>query len=145
MVYPFLPVFSRGLGVDITSFSIALASRQAVGILGPFLSIIFESRGRKLGMFIGLSLFTLGVTLVVIWPVYPVFFLTLVLATLGKYMFDPIMQGYLGEQVPYRRRGLAIAVTEIGWSMAFIVGIPFMGFLISRHGWISPLVSFHYY
>jgi DHA1 family inner membrane transport protein len=49
-----------------------------------------------------------------------------------------MMQGYLGEQIPYQRRGLAIAVTELGWSMAFIIGIPFMGFLISRNGWISP-------
>jgi DHA1 family inner membrane transport protein len=29
-------------------------------------------------------------------------------------------------------------VTELGWSMAFIVGIPLMGFLISRSGWMAP-------
>lgn len=138
MIYPFLPIFSRGLGVDISALSLALTSRQAIGIFAPFLSIIFESKGRKLGMLIGLSLFTVGTTLVVIWPIYSVFFLSLLLTTLGKYMFDPVMQGYIGEEVPYQKRGLAIAVTELGWSMAFIIGIPLMGFLISRRGWISP-------
>lgn len=140
MIYPFLPIFSRALGVDIATLSLAVTSRQAIGIFGPFLSIIFESRGRKLGMLISLGLFTVGVILVVIWPIYPVFFLTLILTTLGKYMFDPIMQGYIGEEVPYPKRGFAIAVTELGWSIAFIAGIPLMGFLISRHGFISPFV-----
>jgi len=138
MIYPFLPIFSRALGVDIATLSLAVTSRQAIGIFGPFLSIIFESRGRKLGILISLSLFTVGVILVVIWPIFPVFFLALILTTLGKYMFDPIMQGYIGEEVPYPKRGLAIAVTELGWSIAFIVGIPLMGFLISRYGFISP-------
>jgi predicted MFS family arabinose efflux permease len=78
------------------------------------------------------------VVLVVLRPSYPIFFLTLILTTLGKYMFDPHMQGYLGDRVPYERRGLALAVTELGWSFAFIIGIPFMGFLISRGGWLSP-------
>jgi predicted MFS family arabinose efflux permease len=40
--------------------------------------------------------------------------------------------------VPYERRGLAIAITEFGWSLAFIIGIPLMGFLISRNGWMAP-------
>ena len=141
MIYPFLPVFSRAFGVDISTLSLALTSRQAIGIFGPFLSILFESRGRKLGILISLSIFTIGLILVVIWPIYPVFFLTLVLTTLGKYMFDPVMQGYIGDQVPYPKRGLAIAVTELGWSIAFIVGIPLMGFLISRHGWMSPFLT----
>jgi predicted MFS family arabinose efflux permease len=48
------------------------------------------------------------------------------------------MQAYLGDRVPYERRGLALAVTELGWSMAFIAGIPMVGFLISRYGWVSP-------
>lgn len=138
MIYPFLPVFSRGLGVDLTALSLALTGRQAIGILGPFLAILMENRGRKVGLITGLGLFTTGVTLVVIWPSYPVFIISLSLTTLGKYMFDPHMQGYLGDRVPYKRRGLALAITELGWSLAFIIGVPLMGFLISRGGWMSP-------
>ena len=138
MVYPFLAVFSRGLGVDLSVLSLALTGRQVVGVLGPFLSIALDHRGRKTGLLVGLGLFTIGVSLVVFWPIYPVFIAALIFTTLGKYMFDPFMQGYLGDWVPYERRGLALAVTELGWSMAFIVGIPLMGFLISRSGWMAP-------
>ena len=138
MVYPFLPVFSRSLGVDLTALSLVLTGRQAVGIFGPFLAILTEKRGRKAGLLTGLGLFSAGVALVVIWPTFPAFVLALTLTTLGKYMFDPHMQGYLGDRVPYERRGLVLAVTELGWSLAFIAGVPLMGFLIARGGWMSP-------
>ncbi len=138
MVYPFLPVFSRGLGVDLTTLSLALTGRQVVGMFGPFLAIRVENRGRRMGMLTGLGLFTVGVAIVVVWPTFPVFVLSLLLTTLGKYMFDPHMQAYLGDKIPYERRGLALAVTELGWSLSFIAGIPLMGFLISRGDWMSP-------
>jgi predicted MFS family arabinose efflux permease len=138
MVYPFLPIFSRGLGVDLSGLSLALTTRQMAGFFAPFISILLENRGRKTAMLTGLGIFTTGVVLVVLSPSYPVFFLTLILTTLGKYIFDPHMQGFLGDRVPYERRGLAIAVTELGWSFAFILGVPLMGFLISRGGWLSP-------
>jgi predicted MFS family arabinose efflux permease len=60
------------------------------------------------------------------------------MSTIGKYIFDPSMQAYIGDRVPYERRGLAIAITEFGWSLAFILGIPLMGFVISRNGWMAP-------
>jgi DHA1 family inner membrane transport protein len=48
------------------------------------------------------------------------------------------MQAYFGDRVPYQRRGLALAVTEVGWSLAFIFGVPLMGYLIARYGWSAP-------
>lgn len=138
MVYPFLAVFSRGLGVDLTTLSMALTIRSLIGTIGPFFATIGDSRGRKLGMLLGLGLFTLGTSVVVFWPTFPAFFIALILTTLGKYIFDPPMQAYMGDRVPYERRGRVLAVTELGWSLSFIAGIPLMGFLISRWGWMSP-------
>jgi predicted MFS family arabinose efflux permease len=83
-------------------------------------------------------LFTVGVVLVVFWPTFPVFFLSLILTTLGKYVFDPTMQAYLGDQISYRRRGLVLAITELGWSLSYIAGIPLMALIIARGGWMSP-------
>jgi predicted MFS family arabinose efflux permease len=31
-----------------------------------------------------------------------------------------------------------MAFTEFGWSLAFVVGVPLMGFLIARNGWMAP-------
>ena len=138
MVYPFLGVFSRGLGVDITSLSLALTARSVIGMFGPFVATVADRRGRKFGMLLGLGVFTGGVAVVVFWPTLIGLAIALIMSTMGKYIFDPGMQAYIGDRVPYERRGLAIAITEFGWSLAFIVGIPLMGFMISRNGWMAP-------
>jgi len=138
MIYPFLGVFARGLGVNITELSLALTARSIIGTFGPFAATVADQRGRKFGMLLGLGVFAAGVSVVVFWPTLAGLTVALVMSTMGKYIFDPGMQAYIGDRVPYERRGLAIAITEFGWSLAFIVGIPLMGFIISRNGWMAP-------
>ena len=138
MVYPFLAVFGRGLGMDLPTMSLALTLRAFTGIIGPFLASIGDSRGRKTGMLSGLVIFILGLTLVMVWPTFPGFLAALILSMLGKYIFDPSMQAYLGDRVVYQRRGRVLAITELSWSLSFLVGVPVMGFLIARYGWRAP-------
>ena len=138
MVYPFLGAFARGLGVDVTALSFALTGRSLAGAFTPFLASIADQRGRRFGMLAGIALFTLGVGLVAVRPSLWTLSAALLLGLLGKYLFDPAMQAYFGDRVPYQRRGLALAVTEVGWSLAFILGVPAMGYLIARFGWSAP-------
>lgn len=138
MVYPFLAVFARGLGVDITALSLALTGRSVAGAFIPFVSSVADQRGRRFGMLAGVALFTFGVGLAAVVPSLWTLTAALILAMLGKYLFDPAMQAYFGDRIPYQRRGLALAVTEMSWSLAFIVGIPVMGYLIARYGWPAP-------
>lgn len=138
MVYPLLPVFGRGLGVDLQMLSFALTLRAATGIFGPFLASIADSRGRKAGMTFGLLLFITGTGLLTIQSSYTAFILMLILSITGNFVFIPSMQAYLGDRVPYRRRGAVLAVTELGWSLSFIIGVPAISWLISNYGWQSP-------
>ncbi len=138
MIYPFLSVFSAGLGVDLQTISLALANRSLVGVLGPFLAVFSDRRGRKIGMLLGIGLFIAGLLVVAVRPSFSTFAIMLLLTTLGKYGFDPAMQAYLGDRIPYQRRGLALSVTELGWSLSFFIGIPLVGLLIERGGWLSP-------
>ena len=138
MIYPFLAIFARGLGVDLTTISYALTARSVVGTVGPFAAAVADRRGRRFGMLFGAVLFMVGAAVVVFWPSFPGLTISLALATLGKYIFDPGMQAYIGDRVPYQQRGRTIALTEFGWSLAFVVGVPLMGFLIARQGWMAP-------
>ena len=138
MVYPFLLTFGRGMGVDLAAMTLAVTTRSLVGASGPFLAFVADNHGRKVGMILGLGIFVLGVSLVIVWPSYPAFFLALILTTLGKYVFDPAMQAYLGDRVAYERRGRVLAITELGWSLGFMLGVPLMGLLIARGGWTAP-------
>ena len=138
MVYPFLSIFAHGLGVDVTAISFALAGRNGASILGPILTPIANQRGRKFGMLAGIIAFTLGVGLVAVYPSLFTLSVALILAILGKTLFDPTVQAYFGDRVPYEQRGTALAVTEMSWSLAFIIGVPAMGYLISCFGWSAP-------
>ena len=138
MVYPFLAVFARGLGVEITTLSYLVTARSFVGMLSPVFAPLADRYGRKFGMLTGISLFTIGMGLVAFHPSLITFSIALLLSILGKYFFDPAMQAYFGDRIPYERRGTALAVTEAAWSLAFIVGVPFAGYLIAEYGWTAP-------
>lgn len=138
MVYPFLSVLARGVGVDLASMAYALTARSLIATVGPFAASVADRRGRKFGMLLGIALFTLGTSIVVFRPTFPALVVSIILATLGKSIFDPSMQAWLGDRVPYASRGRTIAVTEFGWSLAFILGVPLVGFLIARFGWLAP-------
>lgn len=138
MVYPFLPAFGRGLGIELPVLSLAITARSAMGTLGLFFAFIADNRGRKVGMISGLVLYCLGALIVVLKPTFATFVVTLCVTMLGKYIFDPAMQAYLGDKVPYQRRGRVFAFTELGWSFSFIFSIPLIGYLIARAGWLAP-------
>jgi predicted MFS family arabinose efflux permease len=138
MVYPFLTFFARGLGVDLSTIAYALTARSIAGTLGPFAAAAADRRGRRFGMLMGAAFFIMGTAVVVFSPTFPALVFSLIFSTLGKYIFDPSLQAFIGDGVPYEHRGRAIAITEFGWSLAFILGVPLVGFLIARAGWMAP-------
>jgi predicted MFS family arabinose efflux permease len=139
MIYPFLPTFARGVGVDLDTLALAVTARASLGLISPVFGSLSDQRGRKVAMIAGLLLFTVGMILITLWPGYPALVAAILLASLGKLVFDPAMQAYIGDRVNYTQRGLAIAATELSWSGAFLVAIPVLGWLIDRTGhWEAP-------
>lgn len=91
-------------------------------------------------MLAGLILFSSGTLLVSLIPTSLGFLLFLVLSMLGKALFDPSMQAYFGDTVPYERRGFVLGLTETSWSLSFFLGMPLVGFLMDRMGVLSPFL-----
>lgn len=138
MIYPLLPVFARGLAVSATAIARALMVRSFVGACSPLLSPLSDSIGRRAGMILGLVVFAAGAALVFMLPTFQVFVCALSIMVLGKYLFEPSMQAHIGETVSYRRRGFAIAISELGWSCSAIAGVPACAYVIARFGWPVP-------
>jgi predicted MFS family arabinose efflux permease len=138
MIYPFLAVFARGLGVEIDAVSGLVASRAIVGATLPFLFPFIETRGRKFGMSLGLGLFVLAMGMVALFPSLFTLGAALILAMVGKTIFDPSLTSYVADHVAYEKRGTAIAFSEFAWSLAFIAGIPFVGWIIAHSTWSAP-------
>jgi predicted MFS family arabinose efflux permease len=138
MLYPFLPAFARGTGVSVNTIAAAITARSSLGIAAPLLGPAVDRWGRKFGMLIGLILFSAAMGVMVVWQSYAALLASLLLVGLSKVLFDPAMQSFLGDRVDYSRRGLAIALTEFGWSGSFLLGMPLIGWLMSRWGWRAP-------
>lgn len=142
MVYPFLPVFARELGVAPATLAMTFSVRSFLGILGPFLATVADTHDRKTGILLGVGLFTAGSGIVGIWPTFLSFIVGTSLVLLGNGVFIPSMNAYLGDRVSYGKRGRVLAITELSWSLAFIGGIPLVRVLIESYSWITPFFIF---
>lgn len=142
MVYPFLGTFRDSLGVTLPSLSLLLTVKSLVGASGPLLATISDNRGRKIGMILGLVIFTTGAMVIIFLPNFHGFAIAILLTILGKVIFDPSMHAYLGDQVPYQLRGKLMAISEFGWSLSFIIGVPLVGLSITLYGWLGPFPFF---
>ncbi len=67
-------------------------------------------------------------------PRYGAFYLVLMIMGIAKTLYDPAMQTYIGDQVPYTQRGTAIGVVEVSWSLSLVVAAPVAGFLLDMSG-----------
>jgi len=139
--YPFAPALSRGLGVHITSVTSLIAVNQAAGLLGAFLGPVSDRLGYRMVMLAGLGLLTVGMLGCGFFPFYFVIMAALFLAGLAKSVFDPAFQAFVGERVPYKKRGFVIGLTEFSWAASSLIGIPVAGILIDRLGWRSPFFA----
>ncbi len=140
MVFPLQPFFMKGFGIDLIQINRMYAGQSLVGIINPFLATLADSRGRRTGMLAGMITFCLGTLVVVFFPTPMGFFTFLVLSMLGKSLFDPSLQAYFGDTIPYQRRGFVLGITEISWSLAFFLGVPLVGYFLNQYGLLSPFI-----
>lgn len=138
MIYPLLPVFARGVNVEVGALVTVLTLMQLIGLISPFIGRISEQRGRRFTILLGLMLYALGMLAVFVLPNVLGLALALLIAAVGKTAFDPAMQAYIGDRVPYSQRGMYLGIMELAWSGAFFIGVPLMTWLIANAGWQAP-------
>ena len=137
-IYPFAPVISRGLGVPITLVTSSIAINQATSCLSIFTSYIADRTGYRAMMLSGLGVLVAGMLITGAFPVYYSLLIGMFLCGLGKNLFDPAIQAYISERVPYSKRGYVMGIMETSWAGSTLIGIPIIGFLIDKAGWRSP-------
>jgi predicted MFS family arabinose efflux permease len=136
--YPFASALSRGLGVPLPAITSLIAVNQVTGVLSPVFGPLADRWGYRVTMLAGLAMLTAGMLAGGLLPVYGVVLVALFLAGLCKSIFDPALLAYVGQRVPFQRRGLAIGMLEFGWAGSALVGLPLVGLLMERLGWRSP-------
>ena len=137
-VYPFAPALSRGLEVPLISVTFLIAVNQMTGLLSPIFGPLGDRVGYRIMLLAGMGLLAGGMLAGGFFPFYGMVLVALIMAGLGKSVFDPAIQAYVGKRVPYHRRGLVIGIMETAWAGSTLVGIPVIGILIKNFGWRAP-------
>ena len=136
--YPFAPALGRGMGVSLEAVTSLIAVNQLSSILSPLFGPAGDKWGYRRMLLAGMGLLAAGMLLAGFLPFYGVVLVALFMAGLGKAIFDPAIQAYAGQHVPFHRRGLVIGIMETAWAGSSLIGIPVAGFMIAHLGWRSP-------
>ncbi len=136
-VYPFAPAFSRSLDVPLTAITTILATCQVTALLGLFSGPLADRFGYRTMMRAGLGMLAVGMLVCGLAQGYWWLFLGLLLASLGKIVFDPAIQAFIGTHVPFERRGRVIGAVEMAWAGSTLLGIPALGLIIEHLGLTS--------
>ncbi len=128
--YPFLPEIARQLSVPLGSVQSVMAVQSGIGLSSPFFGTLSERYGRKRVLVGVLLVMAAACLLGALLPQFWLFALVMLTLGLGKWIYDPAMQAYLGDRIPYQRRGMAIGFTELSWAGSLIIVAPLAGFLL---------------
>lgn len=139
-IYPFAPILSRGMGVPLTAITSLIALNQFTAILGLIFGPLSDRFGYRKMMLAGLALLSIGMLSCFFMPVYGVVMVALFLTGLGKTIFDPAVQAWVGCRVPIQKRGFAIGIMEMSWAGSTLAGIPLTAVIIHRFGWQWPFL-----
>lgn len=137
--YFFLPAIARGLAVPLSAGGRLVSIASLMGLLAPLFGALSDRAGARRVMIFGSALFAVGALLTAALPWYGVALVTFGLMGLAKIAFDPAMQVFLGERVPYERRGHALGLAELSWSLS-LLAMPLCGWLTDAAGWRAPFL-----
>jgi DHA1 family inner membrane transport protein len=137
LTYFFLPAIGRGLGVSLSAAGALVSVRSLAGVVAPLFGALSDRLGGRRVMILGLAMLVVGAALIAGLPWYGVALLGFGVLGLSKSAYDPAMQAYVGQRVPYERRGRVLGLVELAWSGS-LLGMPFCGWLIQQVGWRAP-------
>lgn len=128
--YPFVSAIALNFAVPVTSIQNLIALSNGVGLLSPLLGTISERYGRK-PIMLAILIAMAGVSFMgAMYTTFAVFSIAILAFGIGKIIYDPTFQAYLGDVVPFHQRARMMGVVELSWALSLVVAAPVVGFLL---------------
>jgi predicted MFS family arabinose efflux permease len=138
ILYPFLPAVARGLGVSLIAASRLASAHGGMRMTAPLLGHLSDRHGRRRVMEIALAMLILATALVFFTNTYHIALFAFAAIGLSRAFFDPTVQAYVGDKVPFAVRGRPFAIISMAWALSWLIGVPISGFIMARWGWGVP-------
>ena len=128
--YPFVSAIGASFAVSADSVQNVIALTNGAGLLSPVLGTVSEHFGRKMVMVGALWAMTGMSLLAALFADYGIFVLVMFGLGIGKIIYDPTFQAYLGDVIHYSRRGRIMGLAELSWALSLIIAAPVAGYLL---------------
>jgi DHA1 family inner membrane transport protein len=137
-----LTPMSNDLGISVAAAGQAMtAYALSCALLAPLLLLATGGWQRKQALVVAIGLFTLGNLMCALSAGVAMLMAGRVVMGLGA-VFTPIAAGIAVAAVEPARRGKALAVTFLGISLSYVIGVPLGTWLGLAYAWQSPIWLF---
>ena len=138
---PLFPLLKDEFGVGYVELGFALAVLNGTtGLTQAPVGFLVDRFGARDILIAGLTLFSLGIGLVGLWPSYPLLLLLMVVAGLGNSVFHPADYAILSAAIDSRRIGRAFSIHTFGGYAGFAMAPPAIVGLTALVGWQLALL-----
>lgn len=137
---PFIVFIAAAYGADAGSAGWLAVALSAAGLFAPLIGVAEGRLGRRTTAILSTSGFIAACLLLPVAPAFGVVLALFFALGVCKALFTPQVQAFIGDVVPYEKRGTAIGIVELSWALSFIIGAPLFGFMVARVAWWAPFV-----
>lgn len=128
--YPFVSPIGESFGVSAVNIQNVIGLTNGAGLLSPLFGIVSERYGKKTVMIGALLIMTVLSALGAIFADYGVFVLVMFGLVVGKIIYDPTFQAYIGDVIHFSRRARVMGIAELSWALSLVIAAPVAGFLL---------------
>lgn len=128
--YPFVAPIGAAFKVPADNIQNVIALTNVAGLLSPVLGTISEHFGRKTVMVGALLAMALMSAIGALFAEYSIFVIVMFGFGVGKIIYDPTFQAYIGDAVHFSRRARVMGIAELSWALSGFIAAPLAGFLL---------------
>lgn len=136
----FLPTLERAFGTTTGTLTGIIGSAELAGLSTAAAGRALD-RGRHRLIFVGGLLLVTASSVVALGGSVSTFAIAMVLLIIGVANLTVSGLAYIGDNVPYARRGRAIGIYEMSWAISLLIGAPILAWLIDRWGWRAAYLA----
>lgn len=138
MLYPFLPIVSRGLGISLVAGGSLMTLRTAVGLIAPWGGVAIDRFGVKRVILFGMAAQAAGTWWLSVADGWVSALGPVILLGIPMAIVVPGIQVLVSDIVPYAKRGRILGAVEFSWAATNLFIIPLVGLGVRFLGWQAP-------
>jgi predicted MFS family arabinose efflux permease len=134
VAYPLVPFVAVHYGVTLQAATWLVTTQVLAALLSPIGGWLADYQGYRRTMQAGLLIASMGAMAIALTSGFAALIAAATLIGIGTSIYQPSMLAYVSDHVPLARRGRALGVVELSWSLAGIVAVPILVRVVEWNG-----------